>query len=480
MPSTPPHHPARSGALRRLAAWWVVLLVLACAHLAPALVGEAEAAKSSSKSGSKSGKKKSTKKSTKKKKGGPAKAAPVIRPVQRDVSGPQSVPSDDDDEEVELDGDSEEDLDGEDAGSDDPVSELEAIERELLAQPYEAEADVRVPEPVEPAPLTKPMWVDHKVIPGDTVEEVAKRYGVTAANVARWNGIKADAPIPFKKKSLRVQTTTPVPPREKLEHTVKRGDTWDSVAKALGVDVPTLRRFNPRIGDKLDPKKKQKLVAWRDLEIAPSVALSTKLGQLRVRGGGVSIGKPSRGKLVRGVELPERPDLYTRRKPEEEFGSTHTIAQMLAAFTRFRHDSGYKGQVVIGGISRPRGGRFRPHKSHQSGRDVDIRLPLLPGSQDKKHPTSADVDWRATWNLMRAFLDTGEVEYIFLDYRLQKKIYKAAREAGARREQLDLWLQWPAKPRTNKGVIRHVEGHRAHMHVRIRCGPQEKHCYSQR
>ena len=223
------------------------------------------------------------------------------------------------------------------------------------------------------------------------------------------------------------------------------------------------------------------VVGWSSyLEIAPNVALSTKLGQLRVRGGGVSIGKPSRGKLVRGVELPERPDLYTRRKPEEEFGSTHTIAQMLAAFTRFRHDSGYKGQVVIGGISRPRGGRFRPHKSHQSGRDVDIRLPLLPGSQDKKHPTSADVDWRATWNLMRAFLDTGEVEYIFLDYRLQKKIYKAAREAGARREQLDLWLQWPAKPRTNKGVIRHVEGHRAHMHVRIRCGPQEKHCYSQR
>lgn len=466
MSSTPPHRSARPGALRRLAAWWVVLLVLACANLTPPLAREAEAA-------GKSAKKKSTKKKKPAKK---SKGPSQVRPLRRDVTGPQSVP-DPDEPDLEADG-GEEDLDGDDEGGD-PESELEAIERELLAQPPDPDPEVRLPEPSEP-PASKPVWVDHKVAPGDTVEDIARRYGVTAANVARWNGIKADAPIPSKKKKLRVHTTNPPPPRERVEHLVKRGDTWDSVAKQLGVDVAQLRKMNPRIGDKLDPKKKHKIVAWRDLELAPSVALATKLGQIRVRGGGLSIGKPSRGKLVRGVELPDRPDLYTRRKPEEEYGSTHTIVQMLAAFTRFRHDSGYKGQVVIGGMSRPRGGRFRPHKSHQSGRDIDIRLPLLASAQDKKHPTSADVDWKATWNLIRAFLDTGEVEYIFLDYRLQKRIYKAAREAGADREQLDLWLQWPAKPRTNKGIIRHVEGHRAHMHVRIRCGPQEKHCYSQR
>lgn len=474
MPSTPPHRPhARSGALRRLAAWCVALVVLTCANLAPGLAGEAGAASKASASKKSS---KGSKKSAKKK---PAAKAPAkVPPLKREVSGPQSVPLDGADE---SDDGGEGDLDGaSDETGGDPESELEAIERELLARPVTDEPEGRVPEPVEPAALSKPVWVDHKVIPGDTIEAVAKRYGVTTANVARWNGIKADAPIPGKKRTLRVHTATPVPPRERIERTVKRGDTWDSVAKAMGVDVATARRHNPRIGDKLDPKKHPKVVVWRDIEVTPGAALTTKLGQIRVRGGGLSIGKPSRGKLVRGVELPDRPDLYTRRKPEEEYGSTHTIVQMLAAFTRFRHESGYKGPVVIGGMSRPRGGRFRPHKSHQSGRDVDIRLPLLPGSQDKKQTTSADVDWRATWKLMHAFLETGEVEYIFLDYRLQKKLYKAARETGAQPDQLELWLQWPAKPHTNKGVIRHVEGHSVHMHVRIRCGPQEKNCYSQR
>lgn len=471
----PPPHPLRrsSGLLRSFAAWWIALVAL-CAFLAPP-APEAEAASHGSKKKKKSSKKKSAKK---KKTGKAAKSSAPIRPLSRDVTGPTAVPDDDaPEDDPELDG--EEDLDGDEDGASDPESELEAIERELLSQPPEPEPEVRFQEPVEQPP-PKPAWIKHKPIPGETLEDIARRYDVTPADIGGWNGINPSQPIPRKKKDLRIKTSTVPHPRERVEHLVKRGDTWDSITKALGVGLDKLRKQNPRLPDKLDPKKKHKVVAWRDLDVAPTVALTTKLGQIRVRGGGVSIGKPSRGRLVRGVELPERPDLYVRRKPEEAYGSTHTVMQMLAAFTRFRHDSGYKGQVVVGGMSRPKGGRFRPHKSHQSGRDVDIRLPLLLAAQHKKNPTAGDVDWPATWKLIHAFLVGGEVEYIFLDYTLQKRIYKAARESGVTQEQLETWLQWPAKPRTNKGVIRHVKGHRAHIHVRVRCAASEKHCYTSR
>lgn len=473
MLSSPPHTAVRrAGALRRaFSAWWIALALLCVQVAAPA----AEAASSTKKSSSSSSKKKgssSSKKKGAKKKTSKSSRPEVVRPAQRSAGGPDAVA-------VEGEGElGESDLEGdEDEVGGDPESELEAIERELLAQPPEAELEIRMPDS-EPVRYDKPIDIKHVVIPGETVEEVATRYGVSARDVARWNGIKADKPIPAKKKDLRVKTTSPVAPRERVEHTVARGDTWDSVAEQLGVDAAKLRAWNPRAGDKLKPKAK--LVGWRDVAMPSNAALAVKLAQIRVRAGGISIGKPSRGRLVRGVELPERPDLYVRRKPDEAYGSTHTVAQIVAAFTRFRHESNYKGPVAIGGMSRAKGGRFRPHKSHQSGRDVDIRLPLHGGEQHKRHVRSSDIDWKATWRLVKAFLDTGEVEYIFLDYRLQKLLYKAARESGATQEQLAGLLQWPAKSRTNKGVIRHVEGHQSHMHVRIRCARAEKHCYSSR
>lgn len=445
--------------------------------LATPLVAEAASGKSASSKKKSSSKKK---KSSGKKKPAAAKSEPV-QPVQRDVSGPQSVP---DGEFVDTDGEG--DLDDESGGeTGDAESELEAIERELLSQPSGPEPEITYAEgpPPPPPPPVKPKSIKHALIPGETLDDVAKRYQVSVGDLEKWNAIRAGAPIPKKKKDLRVITTHTPPPREKLEHEVKRGDTWDKIAAALGVEEARLRLQNPRLPDKLDPKKKHKVVAWRDLDVSPLAALGSKLALIRVRAGGVSIGKPNRGRLVRGVELPDRPDLYVKRKPDEAYGSTHMVMQTLAAITRFRHESRYKGQVVIGGMSRAKGGRFRPHKSHQSGRDIDIRLPLLRAAEHKKHTTSADVDWKATWELMRAFLDTGEVEYIFLEYALQKRIYKVARESGVSREQLDSWLEWPVKikGRSNKRVIiRHVEGHRTHMHVRIRCGAQEKHCYSSR
>jgi len=464
---------------RAIGLWCMLVLAVGVLGWAP------EAAAKSAQS---SKKKKSTKKSAKKKKGkkaGPAK----VKPTSREVDSAWGVTDAGELEEGEGDEDEES---GDTDAVGDPESELEAIERELLAQPVEV-APVVVPKPL-PLPAPKPVdmtprAVRHEVIPGETLEEVAARYGVELKKLMLWNNIKPAKPGE-KVKPLRAGThlrirvaVNPPPPRESVEVKVAKGDTWASLARQHGVDEAALKRWNRRFGKTLVAGK-TKLTIWREGTPAEPQAvgdgLAAKLAAIKVRAGGISIGRPAHGRLVRGVELPDRPDLYSRRKPDEAYGSTHAITQLMVAITRFRHETGFSRTISIGGISKARGGRFRPHKSHQSGRDIDIRMPLLASSEGKKSTTSGDVDWKLTWRLMHAFIVSGEVEYIFLDHGLQKKLYKAAREVGATKEELAGWIQWPNKAKTNKGVVRHVKGHRVHFHVRIRCAPQEKHCVTVR
>ena len=121
---------------------------------------------------------------------------------------------------------------------------------------------------------------------------------------------------------------------------------------------------------------------------------------------------------------------------------------------------------------------MRPHKSHQVGRDADIRLPRIPGASQKDGSPST-VDWAMSWQLIKAFIDTGEVEYIFLDYSRQKYLLKAAREAGVSGKDLERYLQYPQGARKNKGVVRHSKGHNIHIHVRVKCAPGNSRCVTE-
>jgi murein endopeptidase len=126
-------------------------------------------------------------------------------------------------------------------------------------------------------------------------------------------------------------------------------------------------------------------------------------------------------------------------------------------------------------MSRRGGGRFRPHESHQSGRDVDIRLPLRQGLAKGTIPvSSSQVDWDAAWALVRALISTEQVRFIFLARNRQPALHKAAKRAGAGDDELGLWLQYPRRSRT--ALVRHARGHVKHIHVRFRCGPNEPSC----
>ena len=78
--------------------------------------------------------------------------------------------------------------------------------------------------------------------------------------------------------------------------------------------------------------------------------------------------------------------------------------------------------------------------------------------------------------LVETWLRSDVVEYVFVDHELQEPLWHAARDAGATREELSRWFQWPRPAHVRTGVIRHVPRHAEHLHVRFARAPADDTC----
>ncbi|MEM7152725.1 MAG: penicillin-insensitive murein endopeptidase [Myxococcota bacterium] len=325
-------------------------------------------------------------------------------------------------------------------------------------------------------------WIKHKVVPRETLYTIADRYGVTRDAIIKWNKKKlGKKKWIYANQVLKIHARIVRPPREKITYVIQKRDTWPKIAKKFGIPTADLKAWNPKT-------KKRGLIAGKTLKVytdpkAPkgSVAAGTPGGtesteplpEFHVRSGGIAVGKPNRGRLVNGVRLPAS-DMVKILDKDKVWGTSHTITLLQTALADFRRDSGYDKPLTVSSISRKGGGRFRPHKSHQTGRDVDIRLPRKSGTVKNSAPSS--IDWTMTWYLVKSLVDTGEVEYIFVSWSRQKYLRRAAQSAGATKAELDKIIQYPRKAKTNKGVVRHSPGHDVHLHVRFTCTPGNTRC----
>ncbi|KIG17096.1 Membrane-bound lytic murein transglycosylase D precursor [Enhygromyxa salina] len=415
----------------------------------------------------------------------PKRSAPKQPPVN-DQPEPESSEDEDEDE-----------GEGEGEGEGEPESIASEPEPEPAQQPQAAAPKIKK--------LKKPKWIKHTILPGERIDDIATRYDVRRGSLIRWNKLDENNPKLFAGRDLAVYTKHIPPPQQKLIYTVKPGDTWNKIASAHHVDANLLRsRWNSKVPRKF--KAGQELVIWVDPLNSPDLlrepdeprtkasggtsarsastasAASTasvsaaKLPLVKIKTGSVSVGKPNRGKIVNPLALPENKVLYTIRKPDECYGSSHTLHNLQLAIANFRRATGFNGDLVIGAISKRGGGRLKPHSSHQSGRDVDVRLPVKSASGSSDNID--DVDWDATWSLIQALVSTGEVQYIFLSTSRQKRLYKAAKRAGASKDMLERTIQYPSGSGTNHGIVRNASGHTAHFHVRFNCAANETRCES--
>lgn len=321
-------------------------------------------------------------------------------------------------------------------------------------------------------------WVVHKAVEGESVEQIAYRYAVRSEALRMWNGIKSSANRVRPGSRLRIKARQIAPPRVLLEYFVQPGDSWWVIGTRYGVDSADLRKLNRDSPQHLAVG--QKLRIWVDPVVFEWVATEDDPTDAeKIRPGAVGIGPPQKGRLVNGVKLPAS-DYYVLKLPPSSYGTTHAVETILRGIVLFKARTEYEQKLIFGSMSAKHGGPLQGHRSHQSGRDLDIRLPLLAKYPEWFPVEPKRVDWLATWQLVSAMAETDEVVAVFLDYAMQKRLYKAATRSGATEEERKQFIQYPRGPKAHLGLVRHSPGHLAHVHVRVRCGPYEVECSSPR
>ena len=246
---------------------------------------------------------------------------------------------------------------------------------------------------------------------------------------------------------------------------------------------PSARECSPAPAS---PKARTSAGAETSAAIAPTPKPPTRSGDLdELSSLGQSLGAPRRGALFGGRKIESGPGHWVRN-PERAFATDATIDHLEAVFEQIRPETRKAHKLVVGDLSWQVGGFLPGHFSHQSGRDVDlglfyrVRPPGFPGRS--VDGTKDNLHYRATLTLLMALADTAEsptgVEWILLDYRLQRLLYKYARRQGVDTAELDVLFQFPRKPTAREGIVRHFPGHANHMHVRFKCPPDSPTCVS--
>jgi hypothetical protein len=217
---------------------------------------------------------------------------------------------------------------------------------------------------------------------------------------------------------------------------------------------------------------------------APAPEFVSEPLTLELPGDALARGRPDAGHLEHALRLPPSPD-YLIRCPAHAHASSTTAHELMQALSGFRNHTGYRGELVVGDLSQAGGGHYGPHRSHQSGRDVDLWLPISGGQYrrgcvrcgtDLCRPDASEVDWRATWQLVQALAARGTTQDIFLAWELQPKLRQAAQALGVPEPELEQSIQHPVHGRAT--LVKHAAGHTHHLHVRFRCPPGDPACIS--
>lgn len=191
-----------------------------------------------------------------------------------------------------------------------------------------------------------------------------------------------------------------------------------------------------------------------------------------------SIGAFTNGCIIGAQALPSESRAYQILRPDQYRYYGHPeLLQFIQRLSDHIYQSTQR-VVLVGDMGMPAGGRFSSgHASHQSGLDVDIwlQLPVTRWTPEQLlQPQPLDlVDERgrqivaARWQsvigaMIKQAAEDHDVTRIFVHPAIKQQL---CREAGQDRR----WLQ----------KVRPWFGHRAHMHVRLRCPAGSQTCESQ-
>ena len=241
------------------------------------------------------------------------------------------------------------------------------------------------------------------------------------------------------------------------------------------------------------------------LRLAVAVVIGTVLpgclGAYVTDGSSVSLGLHSKGALLRGAAMPPEGTGYlvhTDWRARRHCYGTDEMVRWLTDVFATANQADPDSVVYLGDLSARQGGDVSKHRSHGSGRDVDIFLmasdtegralhdlpamihfgadgraarwsPGKTGHPIKQPVPDARFDARRNWAIVRAMLSnpTAAVQWIFIDDALGASLVAEGEREGAPPEIL-------GKARAFLHQPTDAQPHDDHMHVRIFCAPTDR------
>jgi murein endopeptidase len=227
-------------------------------------------------------------------------------------------------------------------------------------------------------------------------------------------------------------------------------------------------KYLPTVEDTAAPKASAVSVA--PLKLTPEIKKKTETFKAKVPvwPHSVSIGSPARGGLYYPTTLENTDRISVR--VGRHYGTQEMVTTIKKAVDDVHADFPDTPKLAVGDLSKKRGGLFRPHLSHQSGRDADIGYYLTKGHNTRRlmpaRPHTLDVP--RTWRFMESMIANDKVQYIFVDYGLMRSMYRYARDVRKMApERLLEVFAYPRGRHARVAILRHLRGHADHMHVRF-------------
>ncbi len=200
-------------------------------------------------------------------------------------------------------------------------------------------------------------------------------------------------------------------------------------------------------------------------EVAPSPEEFSKVFDEAVtEAGSISIGRANRGYLYNGVQMPPGP-LWEVVAPEYAWGTRTAVTALARAIKEVNRIHPETPRLHVGHLSKRQGGWLRPHRSHQSGRDVDLGFYYLDGPHWYERATEDNLDVMRTWALLSALAKATPLEYVFVDRRLHPLLRAEAERVGEDEEFVT--LMFDGQGPLVEPILRHARGHDDHVHVRF-------------
>ena len=240
---------------------------------------------------------------------------------------------------------------------------------------------------------------------------------------------------------------------------------------------------------------------WRAALALTTLGLAGCAGPLAIDGGSASLGTHGDGALRHPVVLPFEGDGYAIPGPWRTRRANYGTEELVSAVVRAARAVERElpgGVAAIGDLSRRGGGGSAQHKSHHSGRDVDVffyaadrggRAARLADAmlhfgasgkatrwsppQGVRAPARSVPDYRfdarRNWSFVRALLTDpdAEVQWIFIHRDLAGELLRQATVDG----------DDPALVARAAFVMHQpsdADPHDDHMHVRLYCAPTDR------